>query len=264
MHGFIFAKNRVHGDLQVKVSLEDFERLSGFKWRWSGIGSKLTVYRYIRLNWDDPDRKRHKRIEICRDVLGNHPDGLCIDHINGDRSDNRRDNLRLVTPAQNAYNKGKPKGNFSSTYMGVYCPSRYKTPINGRPKVHIKRDRKCCYLGSYESEYLAAIAYDYAARKVFGDFARVNFPENTDYSEVSNQVDFYMAGNRIGASKYRGVQRSGNIKKQWRANIKVTGKSIFLGSFFSEEAAAKAYDEAALKYFGAAARLNFTTVPSTA
>jgi hypothetical protein len=62
--------------------------------------------------------------------------------------------------------------------------------------------------------------------------------------------------NRIKqSSDFRGVSFSKNNKK-WRAGIEVKGKSINLGHFTTEEAAAKAYNEAAKKYFGEIAYQN--------
>lgn len=56
------------------------------------------------------------------------------------------------------------------------------------------------------------------------------------------------------SSKYKGVSR---FQSLWMANIRVNKKAIFIGYFKSEEDAARAYDKAALKYFGAFACLNF-------
>lgn len=66
-------------------------------------------------------------------------------------------------------------------------------------------------------------------------------------------------------SRYKGVKPNNSKKNPWQANIIVNGHSIYLGSFKTEFAAAKAYDRAALNYFGQYACLNFpanTYIPS--
>ena len=76
----------------------------------------------------------------------------------------------------------------------------------------------------------------------------------------SSQTTQYMQNSRPyrnAASKYKGVKQPRNYKKQWEAHIKVNKKSIDLGYFNSEIEAAKAYDSAAMKYFGKFAKLNF-------
>lgn len=61
--------------------------------------------------------------------------------------------------------------------------------------------------------------------------------------------------NKESASKYKGVSRTcGN--SSWRAQIRIKGEKMHLGSFLIEEEAAQAYDEAALKYFGEFALTN--------
>lgn len=96
------------------------------------------------------------------------PDHLEVDHINGNGLDNRRQNLRLATRAQNAANRPIPPGR----YRGV-------TPIKGRPKfvANIRVNFKQIYLGEHSTPEDAARAYDAAALKHFGEFARLNFPE---------------------------------------------------------------------------------------
>lgn len=96
--------------------------------------------------------------------------GLQVDHINGDRLDNRRINLRTCTPAQNCMNVSKHKRvNPSSKYKGVCFRARAK-----------KRVWRCnvaaIELGSFETEIEAALAYDKRVRELYGEFATVNFP----------------------------------------------------------------------------------------
>jgi hypothetical protein len=65
---------------------------------------------------------------------------------------------------------------------------------------------------------------------------------------------------KAATSKYKGVHQSPDRDKQWRAMIRLNGKTVCLGSFRSERAAALAYDSAALEHFGEFANLNFGTV----
>jgi hypothetical protein len=89
-----------------------------------------------------------------------------IDHIDGNRSNNRPGNLRVATTQLNAANRGKPNTN-TSGLKGVYwsralCKWRASIKVNSRQT----------HLGYYHSKEEAAIAYGAAARKYFGDFAR--------------------------------------------------------------------------------------------
>lgn len=93
-----------------------------------------------------------------------------IDHINGDRSDNRLSNLRLATRSQNCANAKKRSG-CSSQFKGV----RYQ-PKGQKWEARTIAHRKYLHLGSFDREEDAARAYDAAARKAFGAFAKPNFP----------------------------------------------------------------------------------------
>lgn len=62
---------------------------------------------------------------------------------------------------------------------------------------------------------------------------------------------------RNSSSKYLGVARSQSKKSPWQAQIRVDGKLIYLGSFVSEDEAAKVYDKKALELFGEFANPNF-------
>lgn len=103
------------------------------------------------------------------------PKGFLVDHINGDKLDNRRSNLRLATRSDNEANKKKRrtqgKGQPSSSYKGV-CKI-----IDGRKKcwrASISHNHRQIALGCYFEEKDAAKAYNKAALKYFGEFACIN------------------------------------------------------------------------------------------
>jgi len=87
-----------------------------------------------------------------------------LDHINGDRSDNRIKNLRVATSKENAQNRTALG---ASGYKGVHQKSK------SHWIVIIGNDR----ISGFRSDIDAALAYDCEAYKRYGDFARLNFPE---------------------------------------------------------------------------------------
>lgn len=108
-----------------------------------------------------------KKLRMHRVLLGN-PE-LDVDHRNGDTLDNRRLNLRPCTTQQNVWNQKKRIG--ALRFKGVAKAG------SGRFYAQITVSRKRIYLGICETEEAAARTYDAAARKHFGAYARLNFPE---------------------------------------------------------------------------------------
>lgn len=146
----------------VLVDDADLARISQYTWH-SDVHPK-TIYAQTNIVMDG----KKTTIRLHR-LLVDAPD---VDHRDGDGLNNRRSNLRASTRAQNIANKR----NFphTSKYKGVSKVTR-GGKWNGRYQVHIRGDGKNQFLGIFISEIEAARAYDTAARRYFGEFARLNF-----------------------------------------------------------------------------------------
>jgi hypothetical protein len=121
---------------------------------------------YAKRVWSEGDGKIH-HMNLHQRVLGL-PVGWA-DHINGNKLDNRRCNLRPATPSQNGGNGRLQK--HSSRFKGVYWHVGTK-----RWQAMCGSDLKTKYLGSFGDEEVAARTYDAAARARYGQFACLNFP----------------------------------------------------------------------------------------
>lgn len=100
-------------------------------------------------------------------IMRDRDSGVSIDHIDGDRLNNRRSNLRVCSQAENSRNRGRGTNN-TSGFKGV---SRTES---GRWRARIVIDRKEFSLGRFDTKEAAAKAYDLAASRLHGKFARLN------------------------------------------------------------------------------------------
>jgi hypothetical protein len=152
----------------VILDLRDYYHLSKYKWYIKGCFGKFYAARNYKY-----DSKQTKSVAMHREIM-NAPKGLLVDHRNGNGLDNRRENLRLATRSQNNCNTTKRK-NTSSRFVGVSFDKRKRRWI-----AYINHNGKKIFLGYFDSEIEAAKAYDAAAKKYHGEFARLNFPETAD------------------------------------------------------------------------------------
>ena len=112
----------------------------------------------------------HRQRTMHRVVLRLDMGGPAVDHINGDGLDNRKANLRLATNSQNQMNARKHGANATSSYKGVRLHE-------GKWQARIKINGVQSNLGHFDTPEVAADAYDLAALKAFGRYARLNRDE---------------------------------------------------------------------------------------
>lgn len=143
--------------------------VSRFKWRVHLSGSTRKPYAVTYLN--------KKPLGMHRLIMGL-PSHMEIDHINGNGLDNRRENLRICTPAQNRQNApGWAKR--KCPYKGVSKITKWRRARSTTPiwEARICYDSKQRVIGTYLTPQEAAHAYDAQARIHHGRFACLNFPK---------------------------------------------------------------------------------------
>ena len=166
---------------------------------------------------------------------GTIPDGMEIDHIDGDRGNDRIANLRICTHAENCRNRSSPSKS-KSGFKGVQALR------NGRFHAHISSGGIIYSIGTYKTAELAAQWYDAAAKTLHDIYARTNFMLGR---VADTDLVWSMPVKRKQSSIYRGVRRYSAFK--WVATISEGRKHIWLGAHAVEQDAARAYDIAAIE-----------------
>lgn len=157
-YGCTFRKIPLTQGLYAIVDPEDYKQLSKYKWFAKRCERRFYAERSYK----------NKNLKMHREIMGN-LEGKFIDHINHNGLDNRKVNLRFVTPQQNAWNKRKQKGNYSSKYKGVHW---VKSEKKWRARIICKGSG--IFLGRFDDEEDAAKAYDEKAKELFGEYAVLN------------------------------------------------------------------------------------------
>ena len=143
---------RLSQDKFAKVDDEDFDKINQYKWCF--IESHGA-------SW----RRKGKGILMHRFII-NAPKYLEVDHKNGDRLDNQKNNLRICTHADNMRNRKINKSTMSG-YKGV-------RNNHGRWQACITFNHKFIHLGNFTDKKVAAQKYNETAKQYFGEFARLN------------------------------------------------------------------------------------------
>lgn len=152
------------------VDDEDYDWLVEYIWCYSI--SPTNKYGYASTNIITPQFRIKETMH--RLIMQPIPKGLEVDHKDRNGLNNQRYNLRLVTRAQNKQNAIKTN-NCSSKYKGVHFDK-----FHNKYKVRIVVNKKEIFLGYYYDEIAAGQRYDLAAKLYFGEFARLNFPKESE------------------------------------------------------------------------------------
>lgn len=144
---------------QALIDAEDLALVQPYRWHASRERNRFRAQHSYR----HPVTRKTTGLLMHRLILGAKP-GDIVDHINGDPLDNRRSNLRIVSARSNCINK---RGRGSSAFLGVS-----KSPEGW--VVSIARDGESVRVGCWQSEEIAAAAYNRAARSVHPEFDRFN------------------------------------------------------------------------------------------
>lgn len=216
----------------VLVSESDFNDLSKYKW-------------YLRKNGYAGGHINNKMCYLHTYLLK--PNGnLVVDHINNNKLDNRRENLRISTVQQNMENKKIYKSKKSSIYRGVFYSNKEK-----KYKAKCTHTSKIIHIGSFIKEIDAAEARDMYIIHNNLEHMGLNFPEK---KELYLNKQYIGPKEQTNKNNYKGVVKK---KYNYQAQIKINRKYVYICASKNPLDCAKAYDKYIVDNHVQSKRLNF-------
>lgn len=217
-------KYELNSGLVIEIDEENLEKVNKYTWFETEEG-------YIRANFKSDDGKRFG--VLLHRYLTNAPEDMVVDHKDRNPLNNKIENLRICTNAQNSRNRSIHTDKESSKFKGVYFNKKKKVWESA-----IGFEGSQIYLGSFDSEENAAVIYNRKAIELFGEFALLN-PIEDDGSEVLSRTE-----TKIRNGIFLGVSKKG---KRFSAKVKFNKKDFHLGTFDTPEEAALERDKFVLE-----------------
>ena len=142
----------------VKIDIEDIPKVRKYKWNMGTGGYARNIIHNITMH---------------RLIVGDGQENYVVDHINRDRLDNRKSNLRFVDLSVNGFNKGKQSNN-TSGHVGVSWDKR-----RCKWEAHIKLNGRKKFLGYFEELQEAIDTREKAELEFFGETRNAEYDKNT-------------------------------------------------------------------------------------
>jgi len=224
--------------LSALVDDEDYEKFNQFNWsaHINGVAKKYYAVRRVKKD------SQSKELYLHREIM-NAPNGLFVDHINGDTLDCRKKNMRFATRSQNAANRRLRSDN----KLGVVGVTQL---TNGKYLAYISMNGKSKKLGQFALLEEAKAARQKAEIEYHGEYARSKDrlverlpearPEDKPFQLYRKRVN--NKSGKTGVSYFRPM-------KAWRARIVLQYKEKTLGYFKTYEEACAARENAERQYF---------------
>lgn len=164
-------KNRLNKKMEDIVQPEDHKLIPLTKGKFAMVDNE-DFDRVKDINWhcNSKGYARNTKVGLMHRYIMNAPDHLDVDHIHHNTLDNRKSQLRLVTPLLNSWNQSSKSG--TSRHVGVHWNS-----YNNKWTSSIRHDGRLVFREDFEDEDEAGRARDVKALSIRGEFAYLNFPE---------------------------------------------------------------------------------------
>lgn len=151
------------------VDDEDYEYVNQWKWFAHDFAGGL-----IYADRNNQIKRKQHHVKMHRVILGIVDPKLYVDHKDRNGLNNQKSNLRICTHSQNMANR-RSRVNSTSKYLGVHRCRQYN-----KWRAEIGKDKKITFLGRFDEEIEAALAYNKKAIELHGEFANLNIINETN------------------------------------------------------------------------------------